>query len=129
MPKREATYSQIISPEDFCKINTEQHLYISGSDERIKNLIIEESKTRTVKEVVEIGCGPARILPFIGTIPGIKFTGIDHDAEFVAYARKKVQSTNIDVQVADAANFRKDTAVDIFYSQGVHHHIAKGKTY
>ena len=125
---REVTYSKIISPEEFNRINTEEHLYIKVSDAVIVKFIEEIRKKlgRNI-EVVEIGCGPARILGEIAKIKNINLTAIDHDKDFVAYARKKVKGA--EVKVADIETYNHGKPVDVFYSQGVHHHIAKPPKY
>ncbi len=129
MPMKTATYSKIISPEDYNRIITFEHLYISASDRVIKELIETYKPTDRTAEVVEIGCGPARILPLIAQISDIHLTGIDHDSEFVRYAQSEISSLGDDVHViqSDFISYIHPVKVDVFYSQGVHHHIGKGE--
>ena len=123
------TYSQIISPEDYNKIMSQEHLYISLGDRAIKEFIEEEVSNNKAKEVVELGCGPARIITLMSDIPDIKLTGIDHDASFIDHAKKaiKIRKLNINIKQADVVTYIHENLVDIFYSQGFHHHIKKGK--
>ncbi len=128
MIKRDATYSAIIGPEEFNRINTTEHLYIKSSDIIIKKCIEEEVKNTFKKlEVVELGCGPARLTQLICEIKRIKLTGIDHDDPYLAYAQEKVRS-DTDFKKADITTYQHDKPVDVFYSQGVHHHMAKPPT-
>jgi SAM-dependent methyltransferase len=127
---RDATYSKIITPEQFNRTTTEEHLHIADADNVIVNLIKREQKKKgTNIEVVEIGCGPARILPIVGKIPNIHLTGIDHDQGFLDYARKQLGGMKTKLVLSDAETYHHDTPVDVFYSQGVHHHIAKPPHY
>jgi SAM-dependent methyltransferase len=121
----EPTYSRIITPEDYNRIISTEHLYISGADQKIK-AFVEQERDRGATEVVEIGCGPARILPILGEIERVTVTGIDHDPNFVDYAGNQVDG--IDVRLADMKDYQHGKAVDIFVSQGVHHHIPKGES-
>jgi len=127
---REATYSVIISPEDFNKINTHQHLYIKASDIIIAKLIEEiRKKLGREIEVVEIGCGPARISERIANVGGVNLTSIDHDQNFIDFAKKKIKKKNLLFLKRDIENYKHPKKVDIFVSQGVHHHIAKPPKY
>jgi len=118
------TYSTIITPADYNHIITDEHLYIAQADRVVRDLIIAERDERGAREVVEVGCGPARLLPLLSTVEGVHLTGVDYDAAFVAYARSQMPS--LDIILADVAEYRHATAVDVFVSQGFHHHVAKG---
>lgn len=125
---REATYGEIISPEAFNEINTKQHLYVRGSDALIRKFIRQEVQHKPrILEAVEIGCGPARLLESMIAVPGINLTGIDHDPIFVKYAQEKLGGST--VQLASIETYQHSRPVDLFYSQGVHHHLAKPPRY
>ncbi len=127
--KRDATYSEIIGPEEFNRINTEEHLYIKSADTIIKKIIAQRvHEADRILEVVELGCGPARLLPRIGEVDRIRLVGVDHDEKFVSYAQDRVRGTSLDVRLDDIISYTHEKPVDIFYSQGVHHHMAKPPT-
>ncbi|MCE3230609.1 MAG: Methyltransferase domain [Alphaproteobacteria bacterium] len=119
-----SSYSQIIHPKDYNQIMSHEHLYIPASDrfiaKKIRELIASSS------EVIELGCGPARILSLVSKIEGINLTGIDLDSQFIDYARTFIKRTNVQIINADATKYVHHKEVDIFYSQGFHHHFPKG---
>lgn len=117
-------YSEIISPIEYNKIMNEEHLYISTSDDIIKEIIKKLSKN-SKKEVVEIGCGPGRFSSKISLIKNISLSAIDIDLIFLEFAKKFDLTTNF-IQ-SEIQEYRHTQKVDIFISQGLHHHIDKGK--
>ncbi len=124
------TYSQIIDPATYNALIA-VHLYIAAADKAICGIVAHYCGGKA-KEVVEIGCGPARILPLLASAqyePFIYLTGIDHDPTFVEYAKKIMQETGTvtKVKLADATTYQHFRPVDIFVSQGFHHHVAKGE--
>lgn len=122
-----ANYSQIIAPELYNRIITEEHLYIAESDQIIKELIEREVWERGATEIVDLGCGPARMLSLTAQIPGINLTGVDHDKAFLDYARKVVRTTDLNVKLVldNAEDYQHSKPVDVFYSQGFHHHVER----
>ncbi len=122
-------YSMIITPEDYNRIISKEHLYISASDLVIKRFIETHVKGMSNVVVVEIGCGPARILPMMAKIAGIQLTAMDTDPDFLSYTKKIVKKQKIPAEIiqGDIATYKHSKPVDVFYSQGVHHHIKKGK--
>ncbi len=121
---RDATYSRIIGPEEFNRINTDQHLYIRASDQVIKRFTEE----RSPREVVEFGCGPARILPVLEEIEGIILTGVDHDQDYIKFAKTRVKPTT-SLVVADVETYKHPRKIDVAITQGAHHHFSKPPTY
>jgi SAM-dependent methyltransferase len=120
----ELRYSAIIDPERYNQIISHEHIYISQADNYLAMFISNESRNNKL-EVVEVGCGPARILPLIkGSNKNIILTGIDVDSHFIAYAKNVIQGLNISLIRADARSYQHDTSVSIFYSQGFHHHVS-----
>ncbi len=123
------TYSSIISPEEYIRINTHEHLYIANADNFIKELVaIEAEKLSTSIEVIELGCGPARILTLIGQVKNINLTGVDYDEDFIQYASRKIKEQCLPIKVIsdDVTNYVHPFPVDVFYSEGFHHHVKKG---
>ena len=118
------TYSQIISPLDYNKIMSEQHLYISASDGFLADTIRREAKT-SVPEVVELGCGPGRILSLVrNAVPHANISAIEADEVFADYAQELCKDLDINIIIGDVETVRLERPVDIFYSQGFHHHVS-----
>jgi len=124
------TYSTIISPDVYSRLMTDEHVYIKASDVAIANVVEREVALKGEPiEVVEYGCGPARALQRTARVSGIHVTGVDHDPEFIEYGRNLLQRQHLyaDLVLADAETYMHPKPVDVFYSQGVHHHIQKGE--
>jgi cyclopropane fatty-acyl-phospholipid synthase-like methyltransferase len=117
-------YSKIIHPKDYNHIMSNEHLYISLSDRFIVKKVKELIMTST--EVLELGCGPGRVLSLVSEIEGINITGIDLDEYFIDYARGFIKKPNIRFISGDVKNYRHPKKYDIIYSQGFHHHVSKG---
>ena len=122
----EPTYSSIISPEEYNRTITHEHIYIQQTDNYMQTLITELTLSGLHPEVIEIGCGPGRLLPLIGGIPHIRLTAIDYDENFVSYAKTITQNLPINIISGNFLTYHHPKPVAVFYSQGVHHHIAKG---
>lgn len=122
------SYSSIISPQEYNSLMTNEHLYISTADMYMFKVIEKLAKEKRLN-VVEIGCGPARITQNIAKIANIELTAIDIDPVFIEYAKDILYPINKDVKVicGDVTTFKSNKSIDIVYSQGFHHHISKGK--
>lgn len=120
------SYSSIIGPEDYNELMTNQHLYIDVSD-RFINKKISEICANGKKNVIELGCGPGRVSQLIANLNGIEYIGVDIDPVFINYASSIITSKNAKFIVADIETVSFEQPVDIFFSQGFHHHIRKGE--
>lgn len=121
------SYSSIIGPEDYNEIMTNEHLYINTADRYIKK-IIEEYALENHLKVTELGCGPARVARLIATIKNIDLTAVDIDPVFCEYTKKIADENNFKINIicSDMGDYNPIEKADIFYSQGFHHHVAKG---
>lgn len=118
-------YSQIISSEDYNNIMTNQHLYIKSSDKFILNFIRSKAEKEKL-EIIELGCGPARLSVDTANIENINLTAVDLDVNFIKYAKSVLKNANVNIINANVESYFHDKPVDIFYSQGFHHHVEKG---
>ncbi len=128
--EHQATYSKIIDPATYNALIA-VHLYIAAADKAICQIVAHDCGGKS-KEVLEIGCGPARILPLLADAqyePFIHLTGIDHDETFVEYAKEVMKRTGTVTRVllADATTYQHIRPIDIAVSQGFHHHVPKGE--
>lgn len=123
-PNVGACYSQIIQPADYNRIVSNEHIYMAAADSYLVKKIRELAFPSV--EVVELGCGPARVLALIREIEGIRLTGVDLDNQFLTYAQQVIKNSDTQIVMADIETYKHDKEVDIFYSHGLHHHIAKG---
>lgn len=124
----EAPYSSIIRGEDYNQILSKEHLYIAEADQVVAKFIATEaSKSSRPLEVVELGCGPARVSPLLSTIKNIQLTGVDHDIAFIDYAKRLTTHLDLTIALGDITTYQHSVPVDVFCSIGVHHHIPKGQ--
>jgi SAM-dependent methyltransferase len=104
---------------------SEQHLYISASDKYLADVIQREIGLSRA-HVVELGCGPGRILPIVRrSIPNAHITAIEADEVFANYAESWTKNLDIKIILDDVEFCTFDSPVDVFYSQGFHHHVSK----
>lgn len=119
-----SSYSQIIHPKDYSRLMSNEHLYISSADNFIIKTIKEYAPPSA--EIVELGCGPGRVLSLVSAIEDINITGVEPDQQFADYARELVNKPNVQIITSNAEQYQHPKKADIFYSQGVHHHVPKG---
>lgn len=122
-------YTDLINPEIYNQILSEQHIYIAQSDKACIEFIYARSNL-TDLEIVELGCGPARILRQLDKIKeSSNITGVDIDQKFLSYAQSSLVNfpRKINLIQADISTYFHPKAVDLFFSVGVHHHVSKGK--
>jgi SAM-dependent methyltransferase len=122
------SYSSIISSEDYNHLMTNEHLYINTADAYIERVIKEKAANKHL-QVVELGCGPARVARFIAKLNNISLTAVDIDSVFCEYAKEIAIKNQLKMNIirSDIDLFQHTQLVDIFYSQGFHHHVEKGK--
>jgi len=126
-------YGKTVPPELYIKA-LQGHQYIPQSDQCIKNLIYEYiSKSSRNRIILDVGCGPGRLTSDIALQNKAKVTGIDISESFVEYARVKLSSLDLKVQLK-LHYFCRDFGLESFpgYSmgmadvvlmQGVMHHM------
>lgn len=124
---KQYTYSNIIEPEDYNKIINTQHLYVTEAHEFIYRVISKKIQDKKKAELVELGCGPGQLLRLVSQLANINLTAIDIDLNFINFAKKIVGHLPVQIMSADIITYQHHCPVDIFFSQGVHHHIPKGK--
>lgn len=124
------TYSQIISSVDYNRIMTNEHLYISASDKFLANVICQELQ-HSPAEVVELGCGPGRILHIVRkAVPQATMSAIEADEVFARHAKTIADTLNIKIIIDNVETCKLNRPINVFYSQGFHHHVSKvGKTH
>jgi SAM-dependent methyltransferase len=125
VPDTTSSYSNIISPQKYNEIMSEQHLYIRDSDKYIREVISEKIKGNKIFEIVELGCGPGRLFPLMTTLTNINYTAIDTDPDFILYAKNSTKGYAVNIVQADITDYQFEKSVDVFFSQGMHHHIPK----
>lgn len=120
-------YSQIIGPAEFNSIMVDQHVYIADADDYIIDTVVKNAMS-PVPEIVELGCGPGKIIARMHkTLPHARFAGVDIDKDFLDYTKGLINDPKVQIIRCDIEYYKHDAPVDVFVSQGVHHHIAKGE--
>ncbi len=121
------TYSQIIAPTVYNRL-MEQHRYIPEADRYIVSLVRALARRQSgPMKVLEIGCGPARLLRKLDKVNKINLVGLDHDQDFVVAGERIIerQGGSATIIYDDISTHRADKQYDIVISQGMHHHIPK----
>lgn len=119
------TYSQIIAPRLYNRL-MQQHVHIPEADRHIVDLV-KWNVRRGQSSVLEIGCGPARLLRKLDKIDGVNLVGVDHETSFVEVGREIIsrQRGNTEIVCSDIAKYHPGQAYSLVVSQGMHHHIPK----
>lgn len=121
------TYSRIIAPIVYNRL-MEQHRYIPEADRYIVSLVRALARRQSEPmRVLEIGCGPARLLRKFDKVRNINLVGLDHDQNFVTAGERIIehQGGRATIICDDISTHRADKQYDIVVSQGMHHHIPK----
>lgn len=126
-----ANYSNIVAAEDYNRMMTNEHLYIAQADRIIGKIVrryTEHSQNRS--EVLEIGCGPARLTPLLTKIPNVNVTAVDYDSGWIKAAKQAMETEgfNATLVCADMQSYRHPQPINVAVSQGTHHHIKKGES-
>ncbi len=112
-------------PESYNQLISEHHLYVHEADLTMTALVSQLRFPNKINQVVELGCGPGRLLPLIIEIENIELTAIDHNERYVNYAAQKFPSLAENLLKADIETYQHSQPVHIFYSMGVHHLMRK----
>ncbi|BCL61587.1 ubiquinone/menaquinone biosynthesis methyltransferase [Desulfomarina profundi] len=88
-----------------------------GQANKIYQKIAEKIDQKTSKNIVELGCGPASVIPAIvnGTDDSTQITGIDFSAKMIEIANRKKQINNwgnVEFECLDMYNFKCPKPVD-----------------
>jgi trans-aconitate methyltransferase len=82
------------------------------------------TKARPGDLVLEIGCGPGDVLAAIARVhPGVRFLGLDLDAEMIAYASSAHAGPNIGFDRLDIGRARLDLSARVVFGIDLIHHV------
>ena len=125
----EVMYTDVIEPSVYNKILSEQHIYIAQADRYCMDVINKLARNDKL-EIVELGCGPARALAQLAQL-NLKsnITGVDVDEKFLEFAKNVLDDKKQKITLIkdNIVIYQHEKPIDICFSIGVHHHIAKGK--
>lgn len=97
-----------------------------GMDRRLANIVAEAAGARADKplRVLDLGCGPGSLVPYLQEIPGVRLTGVDLSPEMVRYAKAHHPDVEFHVGDAEAIPFEND-AFDVVLCSGMLHHLPR----
>lgn len=75
------------------------------------------------ERVLDVGCGRAELARDIAERSGARVTGIDFDEGYLAHARRRGLPERLDVELADALDYRPQEPFDIVVLSNVLEHI------
>jgi hypothetical protein len=124
-------YSQLISPEKYNELMSEQHKYIATSDKFIFTFLFDLVSKLKNPNVLEIGPGPMRIsISILQTLwdsdTNFNFSILDIDSEFIVFNKNLIETKKIPIKIIeeDINTLKVEKPIDIAISQGFHHHIS-----
>jgi Methyltransferase domain len=124
-------YSQLISPEKYNELMSEQHKYIATSDKFILTYLFDVVDKFKMPNVLEIGPGPMRIsFSILQTLwdsdTNFNFSILDIDPEFISFNKELIIEKSLPIKIIeeDINTLTVDKKIDIAISQGFHHHIS-----
>jgi len=75
------------------------------------------------ERVLDVGCGKAELARDIAERSGARVTGIDFDEGYLAHARRRGLPERLDVELADALDYRPQEPFDVVVLSDVLEHI------
>jgi SAM-dependent methyltransferase len=95
---------------------------VVGGNELRRRIIQSHIRAEPGDKVIDIGCGPARVLQ---SLPDVKYFGLDINPDYIAFARRTYGDKGTFV-VGDTRSLRGDSRfkdADIVIAVGVLHHL------
>jgi SAM-dependent methyltransferase len=95
---------------------------VVGGNELRRRIIQSHIRAKPGDKVIDIGCGPARVLQ---SLPDVKYFGLDINPDYIAFARRTYGDKGTFV-VGDTRSLRGDSRfkdADIVIAVGVLHHL------
>jgi SAM-dependent methyltransferase len=95
---------------------------VVGGNELRRRIIQSHIRAKPGDKVIDIGCGPARVLQ---SLPAVKYFGLDINPDYIAFARRTYGDKGTFV-VGDTRSLRGDSRfkdADIVIAVGVLHHL------
>jgi hypothetical protein len=123
-------YSELINPTKYNTLMSNQHRYISTSDSFLYTFLYEVIIQKDFNTVIELGAGPMRITQqILSTIvdsdADFKFSILDCDQNYINYSQHRIDRLHLPITIIDspAEEISYKGGVDVFVSQGFHHHV------
>lgn len=91
-----------------------------GARERSRILVRDYIHARPGNRILEIGCGPGTIVPFL---PEVEYVGFDLSPEYIAQARKKFPRAKFVCERVSEYNLPQRNYFDIVLALGIVHHL------
>jgi SAM-dependent methyltransferase len=115
-----------LSALDLRRVLNQSWAYLSlmrliGGDACTRRLVAEVLRAQPGQRVLDVGCGPGRLLPFL---PNVSYAGIDASASYLATARARFPQgrfEQLDLE-GDCSTF-PDRDFDLILAFGLLHHL------
>ncbi|MCC7410760.1 MAG: methyltransferase domain-containing protein [Gammaproteobacteria bacterium] len=97
-----------------------------GMDRRLADLVATAAAARAdvPLRLLDLGCGPGSLIPYLRRIPGAVITGVDLSPEMIRYAREHYPDAELLVGDAESIQFDDDT-FDVVLCSGMLHHLPR----
>lgn len=93
---------------------------VIGGPHRSKILVDHYIRPRPGDRILEIGCGPGTIVPYL---PESEYVGFDMSPEYVAQAQKKFPQARFVCERVSEYTLRERSYFDIVLALGIVHHL------
>jgi SAM-dependent methyltransferase len=91
-----------------------------GANERSRVLVREYIRPRPGDRILEIGCGPATIVPYL---PSVEYFGFDASPEYIAQARSRFPDANFICERVSQYTLPHREYFNIVLALGIVHHL------
>ncbi len=94
--------------------------HVIGAPERARVLVQEYIKPKPTDRILEIGCGPGAIVPYL---PETEYIGFDLSAPYIEYARKRFPKAKFICERVSAYTLPKRDYFDLVLALAILHHL------
>jgi SAM-dependent methyltransferase len=97
---------------------------VIGGQNCIQTIVKEHIRPAATSRVLDLGCGPGTVLPFLGAC---EYTGIDISPEYIESARKNFPEASFLCERISKYTLRNQSYFDRVLAMGVLHHLDDGE--
>ena len=96
-------------------------MHILGADKGMARLVGEHLKIRPGEKVLDVGCGPGRLIPYL---PAVDYVGLDNDRKYLERARSRHPGQLFEmVDVSAQGGWCERSDFDVVVASGLLHHL------
>jgi SAM-dependent methyltransferase len=93
---------------------------VVGSDGYRKTLAKEHIRARTSDRILDVGCGPGSMVPYL---PRSEYVGFDANPDYIQQARRRFPEAHFTCDRVNECNLPQSEYFDIVIALGILHHL------